>query len=69
LLPAAAIAAIVVLARTRVLVVRLMTGAITRVTTLTSGLVVKLVIVVGPQVPHSGQDDDDYQGHDSCQND
>jgi hypothetical protein len=46
-----------------------MVGAIARVTTLTSGLVVKLVIVVGPQVPHSGQDDDDYQGHDSCQND
>jgi hypothetical protein len=39
------------------------------VTTLTSGLALQLVIVVGPQVPHSGQDDDDNQSHDSCQND
>jgi hypothetical protein len=46
-----------------------MVGTAARATTLTSGLVVELVLVVGPQVPHSGQDDDDNQRHDSCQND
>jgi hypothetical protein len=46
-----------------------MVGPAARVVLSAAGLVVKLILVVGPQVPHSGQDDDDNQGHDSCQND
>ncbi|HET7017550.1 MAG TPA: hypothetical protein VFI65_26745 [Streptosporangiaceae bacterium] len=59
---------IIVLPRTAV-ITRRMIGPAARGPPVAAGLVVKLVLVVGPQVPHSGQDDDDNQGNDSCQND
>jgi hypothetical protein len=63
-----AVTIVIVLPRTSVITRRVI-GPAARVTPVAAGLVVKLVLVVGPQVPHSGQDDDDNQGNDSCQND